>query len=349
MKAGGIRNASRRNALQALGAGSAGVLLGIPSKAIFAQVREKLAIGFLPFPNWCQLAAASHFGWFKAEGVKAEMLDIKYFDSGPPQIEAAIGGNLQLMGLGAGPVINALATGALPLRILAAVGEVSLLFGLVVQKGIERVTDLRGKKIAVTIGTNYQYFLESALADFGMTAQDVTLVDSQPNEGTIAFLAGRVDATVPDYSDTKLIPRRREGAKVIVTGGDIGKLKGPPFRIFDLWVAPQKAFEANKEVISSVIRAANRWGDFLAGPETHAAAIDFSAAWSAKISGKALTRGDVEATMEGAHYFSAAGQKQLASEGALAMALGQHAEFLVRHGKLKKVPDFEAAVDKSIW
>jgi sulfonate transport system substrate-binding protein len=336
---------SRRRALQAFAAASAGAMAW---RASHAQA-GKLMIGFLPFPNWCQLAAASHFGWFKDEGVDEKLIDIKYFDSGPPQIEAAIGGNLQLMGLGAGPVINALATGALPLRVLAAVGEVSLLFGLVVQKGIERVTDLRGKKIAVTIGTNYQYFLESALADAGMTTQDVTLVDSQPNEGTIAFLAGRVDATVPDYSDTKLIPRRRPGAKVILTGGDIGKSKGPRFRIFDLWVAPQKSFEAKKSLTTGVVKAANRWGDYLADAKTHASAIDFSASWSAKISGKALTRGDVEATLEGAHYFSAAGQKQLANEGALATALTQHAEFLVRHGKLKQVPDFESAVDKSIW
>ena len=41
---------------------------------------------------------------------------------------------------------------------------------------------LRGKKIAVTLGTRYQYFLEAALADSGMTTKEVTLIDSQLNE-----------------------------------------------------------------------------------------------------------------------------------------------------------------------
>ena len=171
------------------------------------------------------------------------------------------------MGLGAGPVINALATGALPLRVLGSVNEVTLLFGLVAQKGLGSVSDLRGKKISVTLGTNYQYFLEAGLADAGLTTNDVTIVDAQPNEGTIAFLAGRVDATVPDYSDTKIIPRRREGAKVIITGADIGKSKsGSTFRIFDLWVAPQKAFDSDKAAISRVMKAVSHWADFVGNP-----------------------------------------------------------------------------------
>ncbi|MFZ5780177.1 MAG: ABC transporter substrate-binding protein [Pseudomonadota bacterium] len=158
----------------------------------------------------------------KEEGVE-DKFGVRYFESGPPEIEAAIGGNLQMMGIGAGPVVNALASSALPLRILGSVNEVTALFGLMAQKEIGTMADLRGKKIAVTLGANYQYFLEAALADAGMSTKDVTLIDSQPNEGTIALLAGRVDATVPDYTDIKLIPRRREGAHVLVAGPDIGK------------------------------------------------------------------------------------------------------------------------------
>lgn len=348
MQSGATNGWSRRHLLQAIGAGGVGAGLGLASQSVPGQAATRLTVGSLAFPNWCQLAAAEQFGWFKAEGVDGKF-DVKYFESGPPEIEAGIGGSLQLMGLGAGPVINALAAGALPLRILGSVNEVTPLFGIVAQKGFGSMRDLRGKKIAVTLGTNYQYFLEAALADSGMTTKDVTIIDSQPNEGTIAFVAGRVDATVPDYTDIKLIPRRVAGAKVIVTGTDIGKTGGVPFRIFDLWVAPQKAFEDNRATIAGILRAATRWADLVGNPATHEAAIDFAVSWGAKISGKALVRADIEATMEGAHFFDAAGQKKLAADGSLALALKQHAEFLFRLHLLQRVPDFESSIEKSLW
>jgi NitT/TauT family transport system substrate-binding protein len=339
-----IRGFTRRAALHRL---AAGALVGLASDAAWAQ-DKKPVVGFLAFPNWCQIAAAEKLGWLKAEGIEGKF-DVRYFESGPPEIEAAIGGNLQMMGIGASPVINALASNALPLRILGSVNEVTALFGLMAQKEIGSMADLRGKKIAVTLGANYQYFLEAALADAGMSTKDVTIIDSQPNEGTIAFLAGRVDATVPDYTDIKLIPRRREGAHVLVTGTDIGKKGGSTFRIFDLWVAPQKALDAYKPVLAGVIRAASRWADYVGNPATRGEAVQFAVDWGSKMSGKALSKGDIEATMEGAHFYDAAGQKQLIASGALATALKQHAEFLFKLNKLKRVPDFEAAVDKTFW
>jgi sulfonate transport system substrate-binding protein len=337
---------SRRTLLHASALGTAVGVLGLAPA--FGQADKKLTVGSLAFPNWCQLAAAEHFGWLKAEGVDGKF-DVKYFESGPPEIEAGIGGSLQLMSLGAGPIINAMATGALPLRILGSVNEVTPLFGLVAQKGFDKIQDLRGKKVACTLGTNYQYFLEAALADAGMTTKDITVIDSQPNEGTISFVAGRVDATVPDYTDIKLIPRRVEGAKVIVAATDIGKTSGMFFRIFDLWVAPQKAFDENKATMAGILRAVSRWADFVGNPSTHPQAIDFAIEWGSKISGKALTRGDIEATMEGAHFFDAAGQKKITTDGSLASALKHHAEFLFRINRLKNVPDFDAAVEKTFW
>ena len=113
-----------------------------PSKGAHSQAAGRLTVGSLAFPNWCQLAAAQNFGWDEAEGVDGKF-EVKYFESGPPEIEAGIGGSLQLMGLGAGPVINALAAGALPLWILGSVNEVTPLFGIVAQKGIDSMQGLR--------------------------------------------------------------------------------------------------------------------------------------------------------------------------------------------------------------
>lgn len=60
--------------------------------------------------------------------------------------------------------------------------------------GITKVEDLKGKKIAVTRGTDPHIFLVRALADAGLTEKDVTLVLLQHADGKLALLRGDVDA-----------------------------------------------------------------------------------------------------------------------------------------------------------
>ncbi|GGE03371.1 ABC transporter substrate-binding protein [Aureimonas endophytica] len=67
---------------------------------------------------------------------------------------------------------------------------------LVVPEGspITKVEDLKGKRIAVTRGTDPHIFLERALADAGLSDKDVTLVLLQHADGKQALLRGDVDA-----------------------------------------------------------------------------------------------------------------------------------------------------------
>ncbi len=60
--------------------------------------------------------------------------------------------------------------------------------------GITKVEDLKGKRIAVTRGTDPHIFLERALADHGLSDKDVSLVLLQHPDGKIALVKGDVDA-----------------------------------------------------------------------------------------------------------------------------------------------------------
>lgn len=60
--------------------------------------------------------------------------------------------------------------------------------------GITKVEDLKGKRIAVTRGTDPHIFLVRALADAGLTAKDVKLVLLQHQDGRAALEKGDVDA-----------------------------------------------------------------------------------------------------------------------------------------------------------
>jgi sulfonate transport system substrate-binding protein len=60
--------------------------------------------------------------------------------------------------------------------------------------GVKTVADLKGKRIAVTRGTDPHIFLVRALQDVGLTEKDVTLVLLQHADGKLALVRGDVDA-----------------------------------------------------------------------------------------------------------------------------------------------------------
>jgi sulfonate transport system substrate-binding protein len=60
--------------------------------------------------------------------------------------------------------------------------------------GITKVAELKGKRVAVTRGTDPHIFLVRALADAGLTEKDVRLVLLQHPDGRLALERGDVDA-----------------------------------------------------------------------------------------------------------------------------------------------------------
>lgn len=60
--------------------------------------------------------------------------------------------------------------------------------------GIAKVADLKGKRVAVTRGTDPHIFLVRALAEAGLTEKDVTVVPLQHADGRAALERGDVDA-----------------------------------------------------------------------------------------------------------------------------------------------------------
>jgi len=59
---------------------------------------------------------------------------------------------------------------------------------------IQKVTDLKGKRIAATRGTDPHIFLLRTLAEYGLTEKDVKVVLLQHQDGKLALLKGDVDA-----------------------------------------------------------------------------------------------------------------------------------------------------------
>lgn len=72
---------------------------------------------------------------------------------------------------------------------------VSLVQEIVVpsESDINEVIDLKGKKIAVPSGSSSHYGLNKILQQAGLTAEDVEIIDMNPQDGKAAFVARQID------------------------------------------------------------------------------------------------------------------------------------------------------------
>ncbi len=95
--------------------------------------------------------------------------------------------------------------------------------GIVARNGIEKVSDLRGKTIAVSSpGTNPYFTLAWALKKNGLSLKDVKLTSLEPGPAASAFVAGQngLDAAVTYEPYIGLVRDKPESGKLIASSLD---------------------------------------------------------------------------------------------------------------------------------
>lgn len=168
------------------------------------------------------------------------------FAAGPEMIAAFKTDNLDFGVVGEAPPVVAQAAGV-PFVYIAyepasPEGEAIL---LPKDSPIQKVTELKGKKIAVHKNTIAHYFLLTALERENMSFADVKLVFMPPVEGRIALQNGSVDAWViwdPFFADAQYTL----GVKVLIYGN--GLVNNHQF-----YIADHSYVDKNPQVVKILI------------------------------------------------------------------------------------------------
>ncbi|MCD2186732.1 ABC transporter substrate-binding protein [Actinomycetospora soli] len=151
------------------------------------------------------------------------------FSAGPPLIEAARAGAIDVGYVGNTPVIFAAAAKARVQLVAAAQGNVVSDAILAPRDSpLRRVEDLRDKRIAVGKGTSAHGQLLLSLRAAGMTIDDVDTTFLQPADAYGAFKQGQIDAWAvwdPYTAQAQL----ETGARVLVDG--TGTANGYSFQV----------------------------------------------------------------------------------------------------------------------
>jgi len=158
-----------------------------PAKSVITWGAPSLWINLFPI-YWGRLR-----GFFRENGID---LKVKYFHGGPELVEAVRKGSIRIGNMGVPPFLKAFSEG-LPAKIIGSSAIQRLDSYLVSQPEIERITDLKGKKVgALSVGSCDSYFLRQILEKVGMSPADTEVVPLKESYGKLSeILSGRVDAT----------------------------------------------------------------------------------------------------------------------------------------------------------
>ncbi|MGN8045467.1 aliphatic sulfonate ABC transporter substrate-binding protein [Bacillus altitudinis] len=165
------------------------------------------------------LLLAKEKGWFEQsfekEGMKVKWVE---FQSGPPQFEGLAANQLDFSQVGNSPVIAGQAAG-IDFKEIGLSQDGLKANGILVNKNseIQKVEDLKGKKIAVAKGSSGFDFLYKVLDQVGLSAKDVQIIQLQPDEAISAFENGSVDAW-SIWEPFLSLETIEKGAKLLVNG-----------------------------------------------------------------------------------------------------------------------------------
>ena len=148
--------------------------------------------------------------------------------------------------------------------------------------GITKVEDLRGKRIAVTRGTDPHIFLERALADHGLSDKDVSLVLLQHPDGKIALVKGDVDAWAgldPMMAAAEL----EDGAKLFY--------RNPDANTWGVLNVRQEFADKHPSVVATVLAAYEKARLYaIAHPDELKAVLSAAAKVTPEVAGRQLER-----------------------------------------------------------
>ncbi len=315
------------------------VLFGVAASALMAgqALAEKIIIGHFGNPTPMQLlstsdALAKETGW---------EIEWRKFDAGTDVIAAMASGDVVLSELGSSPVAIGTSSG-LDIQLIAYSDVIGKAESLIAHNGsgIKTIADLKGKRIAVPIGSTAHYSLMGALQHEGLAETDVTIVGMPPDQIAASWDQGVIDAAWIWQPVQSEILKSGE----LIVGADQTAEWG--FPTYDGWVVNREFAEANKDKIVAFLKEIDRVnGMYLANP----------AAWtpdSAEVKALAAATGadpaQVPGILEGFTFLPMATQVTDTWLGGAAPKIKVTADFLKKAGRIDTtLDDYSAFVNPS--
>ena len=179
-------------------------------------------------------------------------IEWRQFNSGAEVNAAMASGGIMISEIGSVP-LSAGSSSGLDYQMISVGKAIDGSEALITRNGsgVEKPADLKGKRIAVPIGSTAHFSLMGALKMYNMTKKDVTVVGMSPAEIAAAWSQNAIDAAFVWYP---VQAKLRENGKIMTTAGLVAKTGFPTF---NGWVATNKFAAANRAGLISFLKAMN--------------------------------------------------------------------------------------------
>jgi len=307
------------------------VMMAILLVAGAAAAAEPLKVGYSDWPGFTAWEIAKEKGLFKKHGVDVNLVWFPvYTDSLTALNTGQLDCNLQTWNDAMAPLAE-----GIPLKAVVLLDNSFGNDALVAKPGIETAKDLKGKTVATELGTCDHFLMLKALDSAGLTEKDVTYKNLTVPDAAAAFIAGKVDAAVIWQPWVSQIQREGQG-KVIYSSADI------PGLIPDIALCRTSVVESRPEDIQKLVAV---WFDVIDYLQKH---HDEAVAIMAKVVEQPPDA--YKAFMPGTKFFDLqmnlkSFDKRPNDNSSLAGSGKSISEFLVSAGQIKKVPDYDAAIE----
>ena len=203
-----------------------------------------LNVGYDSWVGHAGVFIAKEKGFFEKEGVKVEL---KSFPGPSDTIPPTIAGHLDISLTTPDNVLLVNANQDAGLVNVAFIDASTGADAVVAKNEIKTISDLKGKKIAATLGQCNHLLLLEALAKAGLTENDVNLVNMDGDASGAAFIAGSLDVAVTWEPWVTQITSTGKGHVVFSS-------KDAPDVIFDTAAVTKKFAAEHPKEIAAFIR-----------------------------------------------------------------------------------------------
>lgn len=245
-----------------MGMAAAGLAtMGAPA---IAQPRTKIRVGYVDtLAVTGQLWTGVHRGHWAKEGIE---FDPVKFNTGLELFNAMIGGSLDMLSTGA-VISNFPARGQGKAFLINNIEFATAQLWIREDQGVKTWADLKGRKVATTLGTTAHVFLDAALRANGLDpAKDVELVNQTMPVAVTSFISGAVPAVALWVPFNMQVKSRVPAARMLVDASAYF----PKSAIVGGWATRADYFEKNRAVVAQVVRGWAASNDDLIG---HSASI----------------------------------------------------------------------------
>lgn len=204
-------------------------------------------------------------GFFRDEGLNCDTVP---FASGRLALDALLGGKADFATVAETPIVLSAMQGQ-SVRVLCTFTASERNTKVLARKdrGIEKPSDLRGKKVALTVGSNGDYFFDVFLSDNGLAPNDVQQINLSPPDMAAAITRGDVDAICTWEPHIWNAKKKLAGNALI-----LGNKPGRYVQTFNIVVLKEYA-EQNPAALTVFLKALLRAESFIRETEAESLSI----------------------------------------------------------------------------